>query len=224
LPLSLVDADTEPWRFLRPRFQTADYRYGQEDIFRFYEETFVGREAEIEKVRRFVFSGEGGYLVFQGKAGIGKSALVADLARQAAEGKLHPQLTCLVYFIRQEGKRHTPEAFLGSLNRQLLRLLASNEEVPQALPEMERQYFQLWEEEKGKVASHNRLLVLTDGWDEAAWGGEQPLARYLPSVIPPYLSWVLTSRPLPEVCHNLSQPAYLSLAVPIFTKGWRWRK
>jgi hypothetical protein len=203
LPLSLLDADTEPWRLLRPRFQEVDYRYKQEDIFRFYEESFVGRNAEIDKVRRLISSGQGGYLVFQGKAGMGKSALVAELARQAATGKLHPQLSFLVYFIRQEGKRHTPEAFLGSLNRQLLQLLARNEEVPLTLLEMERQYEKLWEEVKGKVADHNPLLVLSDGWDEAAWGGEQPLSRYLPSVIPPYLSWVLTSRPLPEMRRSL---------------------
>ena len=117
-----LNAIFNKWEILKPRFYKIDYH--QEDIFDYYS-TFVGREKEIEVVRDFLKNDEGDYLLIQGKAGIGKTALMAELARRVAQSELSPHVCCMVFFIRQEGGRNTPERFLDSLNLQLLQLLGS---------------------------------------------------------------------------------------------------
>ncbi len=184
------------WEILKPRFHSVDYR--QEDIFDYYS-TFVGREKEIEVVRDFLKNDEGDYLLIQGNAGIGKTALMAELARRGAQSELSPHVYCLVFFIRQEGGRNTPERFLDSLNLQLLQLLAEGEEVPISLAEKKRQYERLWKKVESRVSPQNRVLVLIDGLDESACADEQPLLEYLPPKLSTYVYWALTSRPLPKV-------------------------
>ena len=197
------------WERLKPRFHQVDY--GQEDIFDYYS-TFVGKEKEFKVVQDFLQNDEGGYLLIQGKAGMGKTALVAELARRGAQRELSPHVSCLVFFIRQEGGRNTPEKFLDSLNLQLLQLLAEEEEISISLAEKKRQYEQLWKKVESQVSSQNRVLVLIDGLDESAQAGEQPLLEYLPPKLPPYVYWVLSSRPLPDVLSAMPATHFLRQA------------
>ena len=204
-----LNAIFNKWEMLKPRFHQVDY--GQGDIFDYYS-TFVGKEKEFKAVQDFMQNDEGGYLLIQGKAGMGKTALVAELARRGAQSALSPHVCCLVFFIRQESGQNTPEKFLDVLNLQLLQLLAEEEEVPITLAEKKRQYERLWKKVESQVSSQNRVLVLIDGLDESAQAGKQPLVEYLPPKLPPYVSWVLTSRPLPDVLSAMPTTHFLRQA------------
>lgn len=197
------------WDILAPRFHLVDH--GQDDIFEYYK-AFVGRKEEIKAVQDLLDSDGGDYFLIQGKAGMGKTALVAELARKGAQKDPGPQVSCLVFFIREEGGRNTREVFLDTLNRQLMQLLEEGEEVPISLPEKKRQYDRLWEKVESQVSSSNRVLVLIDGLDESAKKGKQPLIEYIPSTVAPYVYWLLTSRPLPDVLSAVPTTHFLRKA------------
>ena len=209
LPLNAV---FNKWEILKPRFHRVDYLPEKQERILDYYSTFVGREKEFKVVQDFLQNDEGGYLLIQGKAGMGKTALVAELARRGAQRKLSPHVCSLVFFIRQEGGQNTPEEFLNSLNLQLVQLLAERENEPNSLAEKKQQYKQLWKKLESQVSSQNRVLVLIDGLDESAQAGKQPLVEYLPPKLHPYVYWVITSRPLPDVLSDILETYFLCQA------------
>ncbi|MBD3386399.1 NACHT domain-containing protein, partial [candidate division KSB1 bacterium] len=203
---------TEKWDFLNPTFNRVNY--GQEYIFDYYT-TFVGRDEEIKAVRKFIRNKKGDYLLIQGGAGMGKTALMAELARKAAKVEFGKELYCLVFFIRQEEQRNTPEKFLDALNAQLLQLLEEQQEIPFTLAEKTRQYEVLWDKVHSRLSANNRLLVLIDGMDESAQSGEQPLLDFLPEKLPDFACWILTSRPLPDALDTVPMTHVLRRAQPM---------
>ncbi len=212
----LLSSILDRWKILAPRFQPVDY--GQEDIFRSYD-IFVGREREIKDIREFLQREGGDYLLIQGDVGMGKTALIAEMAQIVARGDLDSEVSCLVFFIRQEEGRNTPEKFLYALNRQLLDLLGEREEIPVTLPDRERQYQRLWGKATSMASAQNRLLVLIDGLDECALEGKNPLAEYLPPLLASFTYWVLTSRPFPEALSTIPTTHSLGQACSLWLGG-----
>lgn len=203
-------------KILTQRFQQASYL--QEDIFDYYT-NFVGREEVIGVTKEFLHGEGGDYLLIQGKAGIGKTALMVELARKVAEKKFSKEVTCIVFFIRQEGGRNTPEKFLDIMNQQLLQLLGESEEIAISLPEKKRQYQKLMNKVKKQASPENCLLILVDGLDEAAQAGEQPLLEFLPPKAAPFTYWIISSRPLPDVLTVVPTTHFLRRAHSYWLSG-----
>lgn len=199
-----------------PNFIPVDYK--QEDIFEYYK-IFVGRQKEIDAIQEFLQGTGGEYLLIQGKPGMGKTALVVKLADMGKNKTFGEQLSCLVFFVREEGGCNTPERFLDALNHQLLRLLGESEEVAIHFSERKRQYERLWEKVNARVSPQNKLLVLIDGLDESCQKGKQPLADYFPAKIYPNIYWVLTSRPLPDVLATIPTTHVLRQAHSYWLSG-----
>lgn len=193
--LSLDKVITQ-WKVRTPRFHRVDYR--QEDIFNYYN-LFIGRDTEFHTIKDFLLEIGGDYFLIQGNAGMGKTALMVELAQRVKQNKFGDDVFCVCFFIRQEGGRNTPEEFLDSMNQQFMELLETTEENPVHLTGKETLYKKLLDKLASHVSEESRLLVLIDGLDESPQEGQQSLLKYLPPTVPTHAYWILTSRPLPDV-------------------------
>jgi hypothetical protein len=108
-----------------PTYPRLAYRREIGQLIAFYIEVFVGREAEFRRIESFAAQLEPGYLLVEAPPGYGKSALVAQLVRrcEARKWQAGPAPNLVYFFVREEGGRHTPEAFCSAVNSQLLDLL-----------------------------------------------------------------------------------------------------
>ncbi len=182
-----------------PAYPRPDYRGEIADILAHYTHTFVGREREWAELTRFVGQEVPGYTLVEAPAGYGKTALMAHVIQRHEAGRWEsgPSPRLLYFFIRQEGGRHTPEAFLQALNAQLLALLDQSGGVPPDLISLRGQFSQLWARAVDQAGENRPVLMLVDGLDELA-PGEVTIAHLLPADLAPYVHVVVTSRPNPE--------------------------
>src|SRR3990170_1919226 len=204
-------------QFSGPLYPRLDY-WGQiADLIKFYTEKFVGREEELQRVCAFAAQEEPGYLLIEAPPGYGKSAFLAKLINDHANGEwpggTSPIL--LYFFIRQEGERNTVRYFLQALNSQLLDLLGQPGGVPPELGSLSPQFSQLWRQAQAS-ASPQRPLLLVDGLGEMA-PESASLASHLPGDLKPYVHVVVASRPNPRPLeqvpleHPFKQAGVLSL-------------
>jgi hypothetical protein len=102
-----------------------DYRSEISDLVSYYTQSFVGRIAEVQQLTHFAAQESSGYLLVEALSGYGKSALMFHLLHRHEfdSGGSSPKPYLVYFFIRQQGKRNTPVAFLQSLNCQLLKIL-----------------------------------------------------------------------------------------------------
>lgn len=176
-----------------------NYRSDIAGILSYYTAIFVGRDAEWQQLAAFAGQANAGYYLLQASPGYGKSALMAHLVHRHERGhwaqSAKPDL--LYFFIRQEGERNKPKAFLEALNSQLLDLLAAEGGVPSDLPTLQIQFSQLWAVAVATASAQKPLLLLVDGLDEMAQG-ETTIADELPTNLPPYVHVIVSSRDKPD--------------------------
>uniref|UniRef100_UPI00286C7A2E AAA family ATPase n=1 Tax=Archangium sp. TaxID=1872627 RepID=UPI00286C7A2E len=166
-------------------------------------ETLLGREDVLAELDRLLgpAADSRGWVLLKGGPGMGKSALLAHyLARLEGQGQRVPH-----HFLRRGVEDwDRPEVVARNLATQVEALLPEQAH-PEARPESRlREALQRVSDEV-LVPRGERLLLLIDGLDEAepGAGGQNPLPRFLPDVLPqgvrvlcasrptyPYLSWV----------------------------------
>lgn len=152
-------------------------------------EVFVGREEHIEKVKEAIKAAESGVLWVSGKPGVGKSALMAKLARDY-QGQQH--YITFPYFFRIGEIRCSKGEFLSSALRFLGSVLGRKIEPERELPERERQFVEVVKEvatTKGK-----KVLFLIDGLDEI-WRKGEDFIRLPFMAQGERIVWVCAGRP-----------------------------
>ncbi|MEZ8220400.1 NACHT domain-containing protein, partial [Candidatus Fervidibacteria bacterium JGI MDM2 JNZ-1-D12] len=152
-------------------------------------EVFVGREEHIEKVKEAIKAAESGVLWISGKPGVGKSALMAKLARDY-QGQQH--YITFPYFFRIGEIRCSKGEFLSSALRFLGSVLGRKIEPERELPERERQFVEVVKEvatTKGK-----KVLFLIDGLDEI-WRKGEDFIRLPFMAQGERIVWVCAGRP-----------------------------
>jgi hypothetical protein len=153
-------------------------------------EGFVGRRLVFEAIERFTTEKDSGYLMVTGTPGIGKSSIVAELARR--HGWVHH------FNIRRAGIIR-PEAFLANTCAQLI---ARHRLAYGSLPtEADRDsgfLTALLRQVSQRLRTGDPCILLIDALDESDHDGLPPGANplYLPPVLPRGVFAVLTSRPL----------------------------
>lgn len=182
-----------------PGYERFNYRHDSDAIVAFYAATFVGRTAEVDWLLRRVTGPEATYTLVEAPAGYGKSAFIAQLIYRHQHGILMPQtqLHMLAFFIREEGQRNTPAAFLQALNSQLLDLLGGFGGVPTDLAALRAQFTQLWSQLLSVTSTDTPVILLIDGMDEMSVD-EVTIAQLLPTQLTSGVHVVVTSRPQPE--------------------------
>lgn len=166
-----------------PTYPRLNYRSDIAGIIDFYTKIFVRRLDTWLYIANFALQQTPSYLVVEALPGYGKSALMAHLVHRQETGQWdRPSVPSLLYFfIRYEGGRHTPVAFLQALNSQLLNLLQGDGGVPADLSSLRSQFSYLWPQAVAKATAEQPLLLLIDGLDEMAWG-ETTIADELPAL------------------------------------------
>jgi hypothetical protein len=99
------------------------------------------------------------------------------------------------FFIRENGKRNTPAAFLSAANSQLARLAGSPEAVGGDYEALRAQFLRLWDQARQAARARRPLLLLVDGLDGAADAGkDQGIAGLLPTALGDYVHVVVSCR------------------------------
>lgn len=185
-----------------------NYRSEIADIIDYYTIIFVGREQEWTRLADFARQQAPGYLLVEALPGYGKSALMAHLIHrhETSHWDRSPVPNLLYFFIRQQGKRNTPVAFLQALNSQLLDTLRLPGGVPTDLDALQSQFNQLWPHASETATPTQPLLVLVDGLDEMAAikVDEVNIAQLLPVKLAPYVHIIVSSRPNPEPLQHVA--------------------
>jgi tetratricopeptide (TPR) repeat protein len=163
----------------------------------FYTQVFAGRQDELARLEDFAARPMPGYLLVEGLPAFGKSALVVQLVHRHEAGQWPGRPPALVFFlIREDGKRHTPDAFCAAVNSQLLDLLGEQGGVPPDLESQRSQLLALWSRAVQAAGPERPLLLVVDGLDEQATG-EVTIADLLPGELGPHVGVLVTSRPNP---------------------------
>jgi len=162
------------------------------DVYELIEEKtrgFVGRDFVFEAVDAFRHEARRGYFQIVAEPGVGKSAIVAEMARR--HGWAH-------HFNQRSANVVRPEAFLSNVCSQLI--LSHGLDVPDLPPEAIRDGGYL-SEILGRVSRHlepgSTTVLLVDALDESSRDGLErgvnPL--YLPPSLPEGIVAVVTTRP-----------------------------
>jgi len=196
-----------------PTYPRFNYRSEVAHLIDFYTQTFVGREQEWEYLAHFAGQESPGYVLVEAPPGYGKSALMAHLVHRHETGHWDrwPVPELLYFFIRQEGQRNTPMAFLQAINSQLLETLKQPGGVPADLCLLRGQFSQLWSQALEAANQDKPLLLLVDSLDEMA-SGEVTTAHLLPADLAPYVHVVVSSRPNPAPTRQVTLEHPLSKA------------
>lgn len=178
-----------------------DYRTQVSGLMDYYVGRFVGRRAEWKRVVDFVAQGEEPYLLVEANGGFGKSTFMAHLVhRSETEAWPRPAPLVVFFFVRSEGGRNTPSAFLRAVNSQLLGLLGVPGGIPSNVEELRAQWERLWQVADRAATAASPLLLLVDGLDEMAPAsprGGLCIADLLPSSLGDFTRAIVSSRPNP---------------------------
>lgn len=150
---------------------------------------FVGRRFVFDAFERFLDEARSGYFLVTGEPGIGKSAIVAELARSRGWTR---HFNVLPLGVTQ------PKTFLENVAAQLILHHGLDEEdLP---PEAGRDGGYLSNLLQRIVRQGDRVVVLVDALDESDSRGLAPGVNplYLPPVLPHGVHFLLTSQPLQD--------------------------
>jgi hypothetical protein len=151
---------------------------------------FVGRKFVFDELEAYLSDEdeESGYFIIKGEPGIGKSALMAYLVK--INGYIH-------HFnigLQNINKAHQ---FIESVCAQLISRFDLNH--PTWPPDADKDgafLNQLLDEASGKLKDNEKLVIVVDALDEVERSGLSPRVNilYLPSVLPPNVYIVVTTR------------------------------
>jgi len=152
-------------------------------------QNFVGRDFVFQEIDRFIEQNQRGYFVIRGEPGIGKTALMAYLAK--TRGYPH-------HFNIASQRITRPDEFLESVCSQLivkhglaLRLSPSDKESGRFLNQVLKAVSDSLTEAGG-----GQEVVLVDALDEAARSTPGENLLFLPEILPPHIYFILTARPI----------------------------
>ncbi len=184
----------EAWRAQRRREVVAKGQWAEvnERIAELME-VFVGRDEHVHQVKERIKRTEQGVLWISGKPGVGKSALMAKLARDYLD---QPHFFTFAYFFRLgEGGCSTGE-FLESVLKAVGTALGRTITPAPHLPDRPQQFVEAVRElveGQGK-----KVLFLIDGLDEI--GRKEQDFVHVPFMVQwPKVVWVCAGRPEPEL-------------------------
>lgn len=180
---------------LPPRWR---YRATIEPLVRRLGPGFVGRQAELARLRASLSAQEGGYLLLVADGGLGKSALLVQLVLQLEREGARPAPTpsLLAFFVRNPGWRR-PEEYLAALNAQLLELLRQGGNAAADLLGLRLQFESLWQQAVAQASAEAPLVLIVDALDEML-AGETTIADLLPETLGPWVHVIVSSRPRPD--------------------------
>jgi WD40 repeat protein len=153
---------------------------------------FVGREPDLHAVADWIDrQAEGGYLLWLGPPGQGKSALMAELARrEGARGG------CLLHMIKSH---RDPRRFVPALISQAAKLARARFGDDAYRGDLQDLRNSLVRAVRAVVERTGRAVLVLDALDEVAAGDEQgayePRLEFLPPALPEGVRVVLTCRP-----------------------------
>lgn len=151
-------------------------------------EGFVGRRWVFEAIDRFTREESRGYFVVRGEPGIGKTSLIAEMVRR--EKAVH-------HFNIQSAGIRTPQQFLRNVCAQLIATYGLDySSLPSDATEGSAFLNALLGKVAGRLRPAEKALLLIDALDESDLGSLTPGANalYLPSILPPSVYLVLTTR------------------------------
>lgn len=151
-------------------------------------EGFVGRRWVFEAIDRFTREESRGYFIVRGEPGIGKTSLIAEMVRR--EKAVH-------HFNIQSAGIRTPQQFLRNVCAQLIATYGLDySSLPADATEGSAFLTVLLGKVAGRLRPAEKALLLIDALDESDLGALTPGANalYLPSILPPSVYLVLTTR------------------------------
>jgi tetratricopeptide (TPR) repeat protein len=181
-------------------------------LLSFHVDQSIGREQEWNRIVEFCATRQPGYLLVESPGGFGKSTFVAQvLVRRETSQWPEPAPNVLFFFVRSQGARNTPAAFLEAVNSQLLDLLDLGGGVPSRLEQLRAQFSELWSTAVTAAGREFPLLLLVDGLDEMA-SGTTTIADLLPGGLRDHVHVVITSRPNPAARELVNRDHPLRIA------------
>ncbi len=151
-------------------------------------QNFVGREFVFEEIDKFIAEHPRGYFIIKGEPGIGKTALMAQLAK--TRNYIHH------FNIAAQGIRR-PDEFLESVCPRLiekyqlnLRFSANEKESGAFLNRVLKEVSTCLED------AGEKEIILVDALDEAERSSARENLLFLPRILPPHIYFALTSRPV----------------------------
>ena len=157
-------------------------------------EVFVGREDLLRHIKEELRRRESGLLWLAGKPGVGKSALLAKLARDLQGGAR--DLLVLPYFFRAGHAGSSGEEFLRFSLRALATALGQAPVLPPDPEGRRRLFLELLS--GASAASGKKLVFLLDGLNELE-RREPGFLSLLLQARAPGVVWLLAGRPEPEL-------------------------
>ena len=170
---------------------SAEIRAGIIDDSRYIAEKttgFVGRKWLFEAIAGFIHAQKRGYFILRGDPGIGKSAILAQMAKR--EGFIHH------FNVRAEGIR-SPERFLSNVCSQLIATYRlDSASLPPEATRDSRFLNGLLDRVSARLSPGEKAVILVDALDESDASALTPRANplYLPLILPPGVFMILTTR------------------------------
>jgi WD40 repeat protein len=149
---------------------------------------FIGRVDYLKAIARYLDSDDDHPLCVFAAGGLGKSALMARAATDAARDR--PNTVMVTRFIGATSASADPRSLLQDLCSEIGEAYGSTEPVPSTLQDLQREF-----PERLKLASADRpLIVFLDSLDQLSAGSGTSLP-WLPSDLPGNVRIVVTTRP-----------------------------
>lgn len=148
-------------------------------------EEFVGRQWLFQRIEGFLAKSSRGYLLLQGDPGIGKSSLAAEIVRRQG---------CVHHFnIRSEGINRA-EDFLSNVSAQLIAAYGLPHTFLPPEADQDGTFLKGLLEEVVQRHPDQKILLVVDALDEAEEGRQGVNPLFLPTILPPGIFVVATSR------------------------------
>jgi hypothetical protein len=148
---------------------------------------FVGRQFVFDALQAFIQQQPRGYFRITADAGLGKTAIAAELARRYRGP---------VYFFNGAEGRTSPDTALNTLSVQLiLRYGLSHTSIPSSAGATSDYLSQRMQEAAATLPPAERIVIVVDALDEADAVRATHNWLHLPSSLPDRVYVVLTSRP-----------------------------